>query len=75
MKFHHKLVAIHPFPNGNGNHARLVTDLLVDAKGQPEFTWGSGDLGPKSQVRNRYLQALRTADLGDYTHSNAFVRT
>jgi Fic-DOC domain mobile mystery protein B len=73
--FHHKLVAIHLFPNGNGRHARLLTDLLVVAKGLGEFTWGSRDLGPKSEVRARYLQALRAADAGDYSHLNVFVRT
>jgi Fic-DOC domain mobile mystery protein B len=29
VRFHHRLVLIHPFRNGNGRHARLATDLLV----------------------------------------------
>jgi fido (protein-threonine AMPylation protein) len=41
IRFHHQLVLIHPFPNGNGRHARLMTDLLALKLGQPRFTWGS----------------------------------
>jgi len=29
LRFHHRLVVIHPFPNGNGRHARLMTDVLL----------------------------------------------
>ena len=29
VRFHHRLVLIHPFPNGNGRHARLMADLLA----------------------------------------------
>ena len=29
VRLHHGLVAIHPFPNGNGRHARLMADLLI----------------------------------------------
>jgi Fic-DOC domain mobile mystery protein B len=37
-RFHHRLVSIHPFPNGNGRHARLATDLLLVALGRPRFS-------------------------------------
>ena len=39
-RFHHRLVLIHPFPNGNGRHARLATDLLLTRLGHPRFSWG-----------------------------------
>jgi fido (protein-threonine AMPylation protein) len=29
VRFHHKLVAIYPFPNGNGRWSRLAADLLA----------------------------------------------
>jgi fido (protein-threonine AMPylation protein) len=32
VRFHHRLVQIHPFPDGNGRHARLAADLLVKAR-------------------------------------------
>ena len=28
--FHHRLVKIHLFPNGNGRHARLCADVIID---------------------------------------------
>ena len=40
VRFHHRLVAIHPFPNGNGRHARLMADLLATQLGGTAFTWG-----------------------------------
>lgn len=61
-RFHHRLVAIHPFPNGNGRHARFATDLLVEAMGLGiELSWGAG-LGDPPTARRRYLDALRAAD-------------
>jgi len=43
-RFHHRLVWIHMFPNGNGRHARTAADLLLVALGQPRFTWGRDSL-------------------------------
>lgn len=75
VKFHHKLVLIHPFANGNGRHSRLITDLILRAAGALEFSWGGADLGYEGDVRARYIGALRAADLGDYTDLGEFVRT
>jgi Fic-DOC domain mobile mystery protein B len=76
-RFHHKLVAIHPFANGNGRHSRFMTDLILRALGAKEFTWG-GDhgnaLNTATEVRAKYLAALRAADVGDYEPLLAFVR-
>jgi fido (protein-threonine AMPylation protein) len=44
VRFHHRLVLIHPFPNGNGRHARLMADLLVIQLGRERFTWGRESL-------------------------------
>ena len=74
-RFHHRLVAIHPFPNGNGRHARLMTDVLLFNHDQPLFTWGARSAGPVAETRERYLAALRAADDLDYTALIAFVRT
>ncbi len=62
VRFHHRLVLIHPFPNGNGRHARLAADLLVFLLGEPFFTWGAEDLGAPGSAREAYLDALRHAD-------------
>jgi Fic-DOC domain mobile mystery protein B len=74
-KFHHRLVSIHPFPNGNGRHARLMTDLLLAANGAEPFTWGRGDLVHAGEARERYLSALRAADARDFAPLLAFVRS
>jgi Fic-DOC domain mobile mystery protein B len=75
VRFHHRLVAIRLFPNGNGRHARLMTDALLRELGAPPFTWGSSSLDDQGTVRDTYLQALRSADSCDYTPLLAFVRT
>jgi Fic-DOC domain mobile mystery protein B len=76
FRFHHRLVLIHLFPNGNGRHSRLITDLLLSDifKAEP-FTWGSGDLSNIGDVRQRYIAALRAADKNEYRLLSEFVRT
>jgi Fic-DOC domain mobile mystery protein B len=67
VRFHHRLVFIHAFANGNGRHARLMADVLVTKLGRPAFTWGSSsnDLIKTGEARARYLDAIRAADNGD----------
>ena len=74
-RFHHRLVLIHPFPNGNGRHARLATDLLLSSHGQPIFTWGSISLISNSTTRQDYLSALREADGGQFERLMRFIRS
>ncbi|MEN9424460.1 MAG: hypothetical protein RL122_1843 [Pseudomonadota bacterium] len=75
VRFHHQLVVIHPFPNGNGRHARLMADLLVQRLGMPRFSWGSESLIGTSGVRSAYLEALRAADRHKIELLLAFART
>lgn len=75
IRFHHRLVLIHPFPNGNGRHARLVTEKLLTTLGEPEFTWGHTSLHGDGEARSQYLVALRTADKGDYSRLLTFARS
>ncbi len=74
-RFHHKLVWIHPYPNGNGRHGRLAADLLLIAMGQPRFTWGSANLVDPGETRQAYVAALRAADHHDIAPLLAFVRS
>lgn len=66
VRFHHRLVTVHCFPNGNGRHARLAADALMRQLGEPPFSWGAGggdvSLVSPSTARQRYLEALRAAD-------------
>jgi Fic-DOC domain mobile mystery protein B len=76
IRFHHRLVSIHPFPNGNGRHAREMTNLLLKYKlKQPEFTWGSKNLSEAGNIRKQYIESLHSADKGDYNPLLAFVHT
>lgn len=74
-RFHHRLAYIHLFPNGNGRHARLATDvLLMKTLGRPRFSWGSGIIDHEGDVRQQYISALRQADQGDHQALLQFVR-
>jgi Fic-DOC domain mobile mystery protein B len=75
-RFHHRLVKIHCFPNGNGRHSRLMTDtLLSDVLEKEPFTWGNGNLSVAGDVREMYINALRSADDNDYEPLMKFVRS
>jgi Fic-DOC domain mobile mystery protein B len=75
VRFHHRLVKIHPFPNGNGRHSRLMADLLVMRLGGQRFSWGSANLQAAGDVRGRYIAALKTADSNDIGPLLAFARS
>jgi Fic-DOC domain mobile mystery protein B len=77
VRFHHQLVLIHAFPNGNGRHSRLMSDLLSMRLGQPRLTWGGNNasLTPVSVILDRYLLALRAADQGQIDGLIAFARS
>ena len=74
-RFHHRLVSIHAFPNGNGRHARLMTEVIQTVNGENPFTWGSSDLyGSESLARKDYMAALKLADRGDLSALITFLR-
>lgn len=75
IRFSHRLVSIHPFPNGNGRHSRLVADLLAMKLGQPRFTWGRANLVDPGETRRAYVAALRAADGGEIEPLLAFARS
>ena len=74
VRLHHRLVLIHPFPNGNGRHARLMADLLVMRLGGERFTWGRESLRDPGAARRRYIAALRAADNHDLAPLLEFAR-
>jgi Fic-DOC domain mobile mystery protein B len=75
VRFHHRLVWIHPFPNGNGRHARLAADLLAVALERPRFTWGSASIVEAATTRAQYVAALKAADNHDIAPLLAFARS
>lgn len=74
-RFHHRLVWIHPYPNGNGRHARLATDLLLKSFARPRFSWGRESLVDARLTRQGYVDALRAADQHDLGPLLEFVRS
>jgi Fic-DOC domain mobile mystery protein B len=75
VRFHHRLVSIHPFVNGNGRHARMMADLIAQQAGRPAFSWGGASLTSTSELRSAYVGALRRADDGDLTALLEFARS
>lgn len=66
LRFKHKVVSIHCFPNGNGRHSRLMGDIIVSkVLKEPIFSWGASQLVKDDDARQMYIQALRAADCGD----------
>ena len=74
-RFHHKLVFIHPFPNGNGRHARIMADaVLTKLLNEPAIDWAGGyRLEAMNERRNQYIAALRAADGHDISALLEFV--
>jgi len=73
VRFHHRLVLIHPFPNGNGRHARFMADLLIMRLGGERFSWGRESLRDPGIARQQYIAALRAADNHDIAPLLAFA--
>ena len=75
-RFHHRLVSIHLFPNGNGRHARLMADILLEnVLNKAPFTWGSANLAVAGVDRKKYIESLVAADRNDYEPLLDFVRS
>jgi Fic-DOC domain mobile mystery protein B len=66
VRIHHRLVKIHPFVNGNGRHARLISDIYLFNRDQKLPTWPSKALIEESNIRKQYILALQAADRGNY---------
>ncbi len=65
VMLHLRCVQIHPFPNGNGRHARLLADVLLHQQGHERLPWGGQELQHHTAIRDTYLSALKSADAGD----------
>ncbi|GIB82249.1 mobile mystery protein B [Vibrio cholerae] len=66
-RIQHQLVKIHPFPNGNGRHSRILTDCIrVMLLNKPPINWSEGCLDNQTEERHQYISSLQKADQGDY---------
>jgi Fic-DOC domain mobile mystery protein B len=75
VRIHHRLVLVHPFPNGNGRWSRLTADVLIRQLGGSRFSWGSTNLQTAGNVRRSYIDALHAADEHDINPLIAFARS
>ena len=74
VRFHHRLVAIHPFPNGNGRHGRFAADYLVRGLDGAAFSWGAGRYDDTAELRAAYQHGLQQADGGTIAELLEFAR-
>lgn len=76
LRFKHRLVSIHCFPNGNGRHSRLMADIIVEKLyRRPVFSWGAGRRLGDVDARTAYLKDVKSADTGDYNQQLEFARS
>ncbi|MFD2827624.1 mobile mystery protein B [Leeuwenhoekiella polynyae] len=76
IRFKHRLVSIHCFPNGNGRHSRLMADIIIEKLfGEEPFSWGAGNLSKANDTRASYLKAVKQADLNEYKALLEFCRS
>jgi Fic-DOC domain mobile mystery protein B len=75
VRFHHRLVSIHPFANGNGRHARMMADILIQQMGGEPLSWGGKTFKKTSDLRTTYIRALHAADGGNIEPLLAFARS
>lgn len=74
-RFHHALVFVHPFSNGNGRWGRLMADVLAVTLSRPRFSWGRSTLRDADTTRRAYVAALRAADDHRFEDIIAFARS
>ena len=76
IRFKHRLVSIHCFPNGNCRHSRIMADLICQhVFGLKKFSWGQSRLVEPSEQRTDYLKALKLVDKGDFSELMRFARS
>jgi Fic-DOC domain mobile mystery protein B len=75
IRLHHRLVKIHPFPNGNGRHARIMADTVLDRvyRAKPIDWTGGHDLQKIGERRTAYIAALKAADNDDIGPLKVFI--
>jgi len=66
IRFKHRIVAIHCFPNGNGRHSRMIADIIMESIfGKDIFTWHQSNMVKADKTRKKYIATLKEADNGN----------
>ncbi len=75
IRFKHRIVNIHCFPNGNGRHSRIMADLIIESVfGKEVFGWNNSNLVNPNRARKEYIESIRKADDGNITPLLDFAR-
>lgn len=76
IRFKHRLVNIHCFPNGNGRHSRIMADIIIESVfGKTIFTWNHSNMVKANETRAEYIKSIREADKGNIERLINFART
>lgn len=73
-EMHHRLVSIHPFPNGNGRTTRIFTEYVERRNNRPVTSWKASLVDDPKKRRASYIFALKAADKGDFTFLIEFMK-
>ena len=65
-RIHHRAVQIHPFKNGNGRWSRMLANIYLRQNGSMPVKWQEDLLSKENHKRDAYIQALKSADNGEY---------
>jgi Fic-DOC domain mobile mystery protein B len=75
IRFKHRIVSIHCFPNGNGRHSRMMADIIMESIfGNKIFSWNKSNMVKANKTRNQYIKALREADNGNFKQLIEFAK-
>ena len=76
IRFKHRIVKIHCFPNGNGRHSRLMADIIIEKVfGKEVFSWRGLNMVKPDEIRKEYIFAIQQADEGDIAPLLDFARS
>ena len=76
IRFKHRLVSIHCFPNGNGRHSRLMADIINESIfNNTSFNWHQSNMVKANEIRKKYIKALKEADKGNITTLIKFAKS
>ena len=75
IRFKHRLVAIHCFPNGNGRHSRMMADIIIEFIFDKDiFSWHKSKMVKPDETRKMYITALKEADHGNIKNLIEFAK-
>lgn len=76
IRFKHRLVSIHCFPNGNGRHSRIMADIIIESVFEETiFSWNQSNMIKANETRAEYINSIREADKGKIDSLIRFART